>query len=297
MRALFWIAFILAVVFIGRISLRITCLAGSDNSIIKIELAGKDDGAKIVKAWSDIKYKCGTVLDLARKDTYWDFLFIVIYVGLIMVESTALRQFEPWYPLNELLRMNLFLAVIAGLLDIIENFIILHNLHHFAIPDHYFPSQWFSIFKFVLAGWCVLIWLIALVHQLILRNKKPEKLPVHTADLNPITFVQKTTTTLTAMGDFNIVAYLKDNGNSIEDRVKDAILYTNGDNHPDPSRIDNDRALADLPFDDQKFLRLTQRFNIIILAKKVDGITLDVSDISGLTDVQACIDEVTKSTT
>lgn len=297
MRALFWIAFILAVVFIGRISLRITCLSGSDNSIINIELAGKEDGAKIIKAWSDTKYKCGTVLDLARKDTYWDYLFIIIYVGLIMVESTALRQFEPDYPLNELLRMNLFIAVLAGLLDVIENMVILHNLRHFANPDHYFPSKWFSIIKFILAGWCVLIWLTALVRHLILRYKKPGKLPVHTADLNPIAFVQKTQTTLTAMGDFNIVAFLKDNNNSIEDRVKDAILYTTGDNHPDPSRIANDRALADLPLDDQKFLRLTQRFNIIILAKKVDGVTLDVSDVSGLTDVQACIDEVTKSTT
>ncbi|MCS3732337.1 hypothetical protein [Mucilaginibacter dorajii] len=182
MRALLWIAFILAVVFIGRISSRITCLAGSDNSIIKIELAGKDDGIKIIKTWSDIKYKCGTVLDLARKDTCWDFLFIVIYIGLIIIESTSFRQFEPYYSLNELLRMNLFLAVIAGLLDITENFIILYNVEHYSTPDCYFPSRWFAGAKFILVIWCILIWLIAIVHRIILHYQKQASLPPHIAD-------------------------------------------------------------------------------------------------------------------
>jgi len=99
------------------------------------------------------------------------------------------------------------------------------------------------------------------------------------------------------MGKFDIVAYLQDNTKSIEFRVKDAILFTYGDNEPDPSEIANDRSMADLDFQDYDILRLTERFNIIIAAKKPGATELDAITVSGLTDVQACIDQVIKSST
>jgi len=191
MRVFLWIAFVAAVLFIEPITNRITDLAGPENTIIKIELAGKTDGAKIIKTWSSIKYANGTLLDQARLDTYWDFLFIFIYVLLIIKESGSFMVIEPWYPLNELLRMNVFLAIITGLLDILENFFILHNISNFTEPAAYLSSEVTSYIKFILAAWCVLVWLVAIGHQIYLHFKKADVLPVHIAYLNSVIYSKK----------------------------------------------------------------------------------------------------------
>lgn len=292
MRLFLWILFVAEILLISPITNRITRLAGGDNTIIKIELATKDQGTRIVSAWSSIKYQERPLLDEARYDTYWDFLFILTYVALIIVESKSFMLLEPVYWLNELLRMNFFFAVIAGLLDVLENIFILHNISSYTEPCSYISSLYPSALKFILSAWCVLIWIIAIGHQFIRLFTKKKTLPKKIAYLNSVIYTKEEIVKSRNMGKFDIVAYLKNNDNSIDDRVKDAILFTYGDNDPGPSEIADDRAIADLGFKDFDFERLTGRFNIIIDAVKPGAQELDSDAVSALADVQACIDAV-----
>jgi hypothetical protein len=297
MRVIYWIAFFAAVWFIGRITNRITCLAGPDHTIFRLELAGKQEGADIIKDWSQVKYHNEPLIVQARLDTYWDFLFIVIYVALIISESAAFKDLEPAYWLNELLRMNILLAILAGVLDYIEDGLILHNLGDWATPGDYLPSAIPAYAKWVLVGWCVLIWLIAIVSRLIAIFRKKAPVRPHVAALNSINYLKAIPTLTITMAQFDIDAYLQDNHNSVSDRVKNAILFTYGDSNPDPSEIEDDRELADLGFGDTAFLTLTGRFNMILTAKKPGGEELDPTDVGGFTTVQDCIDAVTTATT
>jgi hypothetical protein len=102
----------------------------SGKGIVNLELANKDSGVEIIALWSDTLYGDQTLLNIAQKNTHLDFLFIFVYVVLIMTLSNSQMQREKTSWLNELLRLNLFLAFLIGLLDVIENIRLLHSFHH-----------------------------------------------------------------------------------------------------------------------------------------------------------------------
>jgi len=135
----------------------------SGKGIINLELANKDTGVEIIALWSDILYGDQTLLSIAQKNTHLDFLFILVYVVLIMTLSNSQMQREKTSWLNELLRLNLFLAFLIGSLDVIENIRLLHSFHHPGNMAEFWRTDFIAWPKFVLAGWVILIYVFSVI--------------------------------------------------------------------------------------------------------------------------------------
>lgn len=135
----------------------------SGKGIISLELANKDTGTEIISLWSDTLYGDQTLLNLAQKNTHLDFLFILVYVLLIMTLSNAQMQREKTSWLNELLRLNLFLAFLIGALDVIENIRLLHSFHHPGNLAEFWRTDFIAWPKFVMAGWVILVYIFSLI--------------------------------------------------------------------------------------------------------------------------------------
>ncbi|NII82385.1 MULTISPECIES: hypothetical protein [unclassified Pedobacter] len=135
----------------------------SGKGIINLELAKKDTGVEIIALWSDTLYGDQTLLNLAQKNTHFDFLFIFVYVVLIMTLSNAQMQREKASWLNELLRLNLFLAFLIGSLDVIENIRLLHSFHHPRDIAEFWRTDFIAWPKFVIAGWVILVYVFSII--------------------------------------------------------------------------------------------------------------------------------------
>ncbi|TCD26372.1 hypothetical protein EZ456_13840 [Pedobacter psychrodurus] len=135
----------------------------SGKGIISLELANKDTGVEIISLWSDTLYGDQSLLNIAQKNTYLDFLFILVYVLLIMTLSNSQMQREKRSWLNELLRLNLFLAFLIGSLDIMENIRLLHSFHHPGNLAEFWRTDFIAWPKFVIAGWVILIYLFSVI--------------------------------------------------------------------------------------------------------------------------------------
>ena len=135
----------------------------SRKGIINLELANKDTGVEIIALWSDTLYGDQTLLSIAQKNTHLDFLFILVYVVLIMTLSNSQMQREKTSWLNELLRLNLFLAFLIGSLDVIENIRLLHSFHHPGNMAEFWRTDFIAWPKFVLAGWVILIYVSSVI--------------------------------------------------------------------------------------------------------------------------------------
>ncbi len=168
MKTILWMLFVLVVVILG---FHTHGLKLSGYSIVDLELADRNFGLLILDKWQRFNYGDLTLIDIARSHTQWDFFFIVVYVVLLMTMSNWQMQRERWMPLNELLRLNLFIVFIAGILDIIENFIILHNFHHIYDAGEYMETNLLSWIKFCLIGFALLVFFISLLNSLIFKLK------------------------------------------------------------------------------------------------------------------------------
>lgn len=128
--------------------------------ILALETAGKAEANTILTRWHDDN---GHLADVARKVMIYDFFFIIFYVWLLVMLSSNQMYREAWLPLNSLLRLNIPLAILAGLFDITENILLLHNMHYWNSPASYIVSSWATFPKFILAGWIILVWIISAV--------------------------------------------------------------------------------------------------------------------------------------
>ncbi|HZY39736.1 MAG TPA: hypothetical protein VFE53_23940 [Mucilaginibacter sp.] len=162
-RKITWGVFILLGLYMGFQAHVLKFATCREYTIVQLETANKCRGQAILKEWKSLPYGEGTVLDVARSNTYWDFLFILCYVTMIVIQSYNQMQREKWMFLNALLRLNLFLAFLAGFFDICENSMLLHNFSHVADGRYYLETRWATWPKFILSGWAVLAWLVSLV--------------------------------------------------------------------------------------------------------------------------------------
>ncbi|HVS95777.1 MAG TPA: hypothetical protein VHE54_04800 [Puia sp.] len=127
-----------------------------------LSLASREKGLALLDDWSRVTTRTGaSVLDAARLNTRWDYLFIFGYVCVLVILSYSRMQREPRPWLNTLLRLNFLLAFLAGLLDAIENAILLTDMAPCNIGNTFFPSRPFSLAKFILGAWAVLVLLFS----------------------------------------------------------------------------------------------------------------------------------------
>ncbi|NRF37146.1 hypothetical protein [Pedobacter foliorum] len=173
MKTLLWIIFVIVVSILSFQDH--TLIKNSNYGIVHLELANTELGVQILKEWHQCHYGELTLLDVARNHTRLDFLFIFTYVSLIISMSNWQMQREQRMLFNELLRFNLFITVLAGLLDFIENFRILHNFQHIGAESEYWATNWLSSVKFGLIGFAILVFLISL---LTMRRKVQARKPL-----------------------------------------------------------------------------------------------------------------------
>lgn len=80
--------------------------------------------------------------------------------------------------------------------------------------------------------------------------------------------------------------------NTLENRVKRAILITYGHNAPDPSLLKNDKSMDDFNLTTAQKLALTASFNQIAVSIKPTAIPIGVGAVANCDTVQDCIDLV-----
>jgi len=131
-----------------------------------LTVADQVKAKEILLSWQYTKVPAGNLIDTTRTIIHYDYLFILFYVILLIKLSHDWMNRESWYPLNVLLRLNLPIIVLAGLFDIIENGILLYNLNQWPSLN-YVRTTWFTFPKFLLAGWVLLVWVVAMIKMSI----------------------------------------------------------------------------------------------------------------------------------
>ncbi|WP_343692666.1 hypothetical protein [Chitinophaga sp.] len=172
MKIILWLLFIVLVIITGQEAHIIQVNAGDQATLLHLEFTDFAAGKKILDCWRGITYGEGTLLSLAQSNTRTDFLFLITYTLLLISYSNSQMQQERNPALNNLLRLNLFLAVLAGLCDVSENLILLYDMRHAGEITRYVSSSWVSIAKWLLIGWVILIWLISLIRCRVMREKR-----------------------------------------------------------------------------------------------------------------------------
>ena len=128
--------------------------------IVSFELANPEKGKAILSGWDN-----AGLLSIALKMIWLDFLYIIFYVSIIITLSSTQIRKEPSVAINALLRTNFFFAALAGVFDIAENISLLYNIYNW--QTSYISLRWLSLFKFMLIGWTLLIWLISFIKSKI----------------------------------------------------------------------------------------------------------------------------------
>src|SRR5207237_4745 len=109
-----------------------------------IQLKNAGEGFALASAWATIVAGDHTLLYYAKQNTLIDFIWIVGYAGVLINLAYASMQKEKNNVLNELLRLCFFLALLAGLLDVVENGILLFDFNHLVSPEKFYSSAYYS---------------------------------------------------------------------------------------------------------------------------------------------------------
>jgi hypothetical protein len=139
-------------------------------NILQIEIANKEKGRTLLESWYQEKIGTKTLLRYAQINTMADFALIIAYTGVMLIISYAIMQREANPFLNNLLRLNMLLAVIVGLLDILENIILLYDMYDYVPGNSFVSSQVPAYGKFLLIAYIIAVWFISLLRR---RNIHP----------------------------------------------------------------------------------------------------------------------------
>jgi Mg2+/citrate symporter len=161
MKKLIWVIFIFLLLGMGFQAHVLEYATNTQYTILDLEVANKAEGQAILSSWSKVSYGEGTMLDVAKSNTHWDFLFIFCYVSLLLLHSNEQMQREKVFWLNALLRLNLLLALLAGLLDIGENLALLHDFRHVSDGRYYLETLPVTLPKFAFAFFALLVFLVS----------------------------------------------------------------------------------------------------------------------------------------
>lgn len=122
--------------------------------ILNLEFAyDKAKTAGIISAWGSINHT--DVIAAAKTNTYWDFLFLFFYSGFLYLACSRIsaNTHGLFAKAGILIARG---AMLAGLLDIIENIGMLITLHGHLSDKIAFLTTFFSVIKWILALTAVL---------------------------------------------------------------------------------------------------------------------------------------------
>ncbi len=119
----------------------------------------------LLENWYQEKIGTKTLLHYVQINTIADFAFIFAYTGIVLIISYAIMQREANPFLNNLLRLNMLLAVIVGLLDILENIILLYDMYDYVPGKSFVSAQVPAYGKFLLIAYIIAVWFISLLRR------------------------------------------------------------------------------------------------------------------------------------
>jgi hypothetical protein len=162
-RILLWIGTIAMMVVLFQMSspLREAGVA----SVEHFEMSQRTEAVSILNAWTDHK-----LIDIVRSVIYADYIFILFYVPLMIVCSRDQLKIETNGFLCMLLMLNTPLAILTGILDVIENQLMINNINDI---NNHISTKTISIVKFTAAGLVILVWLFVLIRRKVLA--KPDR--------------------------------------------------------------------------------------------------------------------------
>jgi len=159
-RTLLWIGTISLMIVLSAKSFRLVKLHVA--RVEAFEFASRTEAKQIVQSWKD-----APAMHTVTSSIWLDYLFIAFYVLLMINCSNHQMNLERNLILNNLLRLNIALAIDTGLLDIAENVIMMHNIR--SIEDH-IPTALIATLKFILAGWIILVWIVSILKSAARRK-------------------------------------------------------------------------------------------------------------------------------
>jgi hypothetical protein len=131
-------------------------------SMLELEYAHEAQGLSLLSIWSNTHTNHGTtLLQEGLVNIRWDFVFVVSFVSLLIILSYNQMQREARHRFNEFLRFNFPLAILIGLLSIVENMVLLQDMKSYNVGYIYHSSYWVTLPKFILSGWAVGVWIIS----------------------------------------------------------------------------------------------------------------------------------------
>ena len=125
--------------------------------IINLELASNTKTTTaIIKAWTPDAFS--DKINVAKINTYWDFLFLFFYAGLLylLCNLVADNSMGKAAKIGQLVVIG---AIVAGIADLIENTCMLFSLNGLISPIVSFCTAFFSVVKWSLV-------LIALLYSI-----------------------------------------------------------------------------------------------------------------------------------
>ena len=179
-RTVCWLLFIVTALVLRARAWYVNNNGGTYN-IVKLELADAKQGPPILEQWNGIQIDTSTQLRYARTDLWIDFLFILGYTGILIIVSYFLMQRQRQLWLNELLRLCMPLAILAALLDIIENSILLFDVFHYRLGKSFFSAMYVAYPKFALIIFILLSWVLAVCNRWFKKGTVRQSSQVHSA--------------------------------------------------------------------------------------------------------------------
>lgn len=144
-------------------------LSASPNTkagILALEFAKNNQRAdEITSTWSNAGLK-----QYAITNIYIDFIFIFFY-SLFLFSANWLFSINQQPVFKKAARLAALSALVAGLLDIIENFFLLKMLHVSISNSETYITWWLAAVKFILAG---IAFISILFHLVLFSFCKPK---------------------------------------------------------------------------------------------------------------------------
>lgn len=162
-RMIIWWLFISTFIFLFGEGLYIHFIHHLSLNIIGLELADKVKGTTLLLYFHEHHVNGMSLIYYAIVNTYVDYFFILGYVGIIFIITGNILHRQQNGFLRTLLRLCFYFGGIAGVLDLVENSILLMDLHQYYTGKDYVSAMYVSYPKWILAGVVVLIWLICII--------------------------------------------------------------------------------------------------------------------------------------
>ncbi len=155
-----WTLFITIIVILSGQKFYISNHGGS-LQILNFETANTSKVKTLLDYYSITKVNGVSLLYYVRINTVVDFFFIVSYVSVLIMVSYSLMQKEKNITLNNLLRFNMLLAIVAGLFDVGENIILLRDINNYLSSLPITSAMYVSYAKWTLIAFIVTVWMVS----------------------------------------------------------------------------------------------------------------------------------------